>query len=84
VFVWLANMSVVCIQIQQRYITLTRNVDLWLRMLTICSEYPRKSPQVTAITTNGGRCRFNPNIYANGRVCLYVKPYLSRESEMQN
>lgn len=35
-------------------------------------EYPRKSPQVTAITTNGGRCRFNPNIYANGRVCLSI------------
>ncbi|GAB1311288.1 Ubiquitin-conjugating enzyme E2 Z [Madurella fahalii] len=33
-------------------------------------DYPRKSPQVTATTTNGGRCRFNPNIYANGRVCL--------------
>jgi ubiquitin-conjugating enzyme E2 Z len=35
-------------------------------------EYPRKSPQVTAITTNGGRCRFNPNIYSNGRVCLSI------------
>ncbi|SPQ19416.1 71ea61e8-f9b4-465f-9e21-7f8c10c9c79f [Thermothielavioides terrestris] len=35
-------------------------------------DYPRKSPQVTAITTNGGRCRFNPNIYANGRVCLSI------------
>ncbi|KAF3762394.1 UBC-like protein [Cryphonectria parasitica EP155] len=33
-------------------------------------EYPRKAPSVTAITTNGGRCRFNPNIYAGGRVCL--------------
>ncbi|KAK1757667.1 hypothetical protein QBC47DRAFT_376659 [Echria macrotheca] len=35
-------------------------------------DYPRKSPTVTAITTNGGRCRFNPNIYANGRVCLSI------------
>ncbi|KAL2018867.1 hypothetical protein VTK56DRAFT_292 [Thermocarpiscus australiensis] len=35
-------------------------------------DYPRKSPQVTALTTNGGRCRFNPNIYANGRVCLSI------------
>ncbi|KAK0754173.1 ubiquitin-conjugating enzyme/RWD-like protein [Schizothecium vesticola] len=35
-------------------------------------EYPRKSPTVTATTTNGGRCRFNPNIYANGRVCLSI------------
>ncbi|KAH8676325.1 ubiquitin-conjugating enzyme E2Z [Xylariales sp. PMI_506] len=35
-------------------------------------EYPRKSPSVTATTTNGGRCRFNPNIYANGKVCLSI------------
>ncbi|KAK5654991.1 hypothetical protein OQA88_6750 [Cercophora sp. LCS_1] len=35
-------------------------------------DYPRKSPQVTATTTNAGRCRFNPNIYANGRVCLSI------------
>ncbi|KAK2769115.1 ubiquitin-conjugating enzyme [Colletotrichum kahawae] len=33
-------------------------------------DYPRKSPNVTGITTNGGRCRFNPNIYASGKVCL--------------
>ncbi|KAI0432959.1 ubiquitin-conjugating enzyme/RWD-like protein [Xylaria sp. FL1042] len=33
-------------------------------------DYPRKSPQVTCTTTNGGRCRFNPNIYASGKVCL--------------
>ncbi|KUI66819.1 Ubiquitin-conjugating enzyme E2 Z [Cytospora mali] len=30
-------------------------------------DYPRKSPSVNAVTTNGGRCRFNPNIYAQGR-----------------
>ncbi|KAK4449477.1 UBC-like protein [Podospora aff. communis PSN243] len=35
-------------------------------------DYPRKSPTVNATTTNGGRCRFNPNIYANGRVCLSI------------
>ncbi|KAJ2907032.1 uncharacterized protein MKZ38_008600 [Zalerion maritima] len=35
-------------------------------------EYPRKSPQVTGTTTNGGRCRFNPNIYASGKVCLSI------------
>ncbi|KAK4218745.1 UBC-like protein [Rhypophila decipiens] len=35
-------------------------------------DYPRKSPNVQATTTNGGRCRFNPNIYANGRVCLSI------------
>ncbi|KAK6843274.1 ubiquitin-conjugating enzyme [Apiospora arundinis] len=35
-------------------------------------EYPRKSPAVTAMTTSNGRCRFNPNIYANGKVCLSI------------
>lgn len=35
-------------------------------------DYPGKSPLVNAITTNGGRCRFNPNIYSNGRVCLSI------------
>ncbi|KAJ9149632.1 UBC-like protein [Coniochaeta hoffmannii] len=35
-------------------------------------EYPRKSPTVTAVTTNGGRTRFNPNIYSNGKVCLSI------------
>ncbi|KAK1768302.1 UBC-like protein [Phialemonium atrogriseum] len=35
-------------------------------------DYPRKSPNVLALTTNGGRCRFNPNIYSNGRVCLSI------------
>jgi ubiquitin-conjugating enzyme E2 Z len=35
-------------------------------------EYPTKSPSVTATTTGGGRTRFNPNIYANGKVCLSI------------
>ncbi|KAF2132635.1 UBC-like protein [Dothidotthia symphoricarpi CBS 119687] len=35
-------------------------------------EYPTKAPGVTAITTNGGRTRFNPNIYAGGKVCLSI------------
>ncbi|KAI0594339.1 ubiquitin-conjugating enzyme [Biscogniauxia sp. FL1348] len=35
-------------------------------------EYPRKSPSVTATTTNNGRCRFNPNIYSSGKVCLSI------------
>jgi len=36
----------------------------------VYQDYPAKAPAVNAITTNGGRCRFNPNIYANGKVCL--------------
>jgi ubiquitin-conjugating enzyme E2 Z len=35
-------------------------------------EYPTKAPSVNAITTNSGRTRFNPNIYAGGRVCLSI------------
>ncbi|KAI1810783.1 ubiquitin-conjugating enzyme [Poronia punctata] len=35
-------------------------------------DYPRRSPSVTCTTTNGGRCRFNPNIYAGGKVCLSI------------
>ncbi|ATZ57461.1 hypothetical protein BCIN_15g00390 [Botrytis cinerea B05.10] len=35
-------------------------------------DYPTKAPSVIATTTNGGRCRFNPNIYATGKVCLSI------------
>ncbi|EWY94489.1 hypothetical protein FOYG_07195 [Fusarium oxysporum NRRL 32931] len=38
-------------------------------------EYPSKSPNVICITTNGGRCRFNPNVYSNGKVCLSILGY---------
>ena len=36
------------------------------------SDYPNKPPKVDARTTNNGRCRFNPNIYAGGKVCLSI------------
>ena len=36
------------------------------------SDYPNKPPKVDARTTNSGRCRFNPNIYAGGKVCLSI------------
>ena len=35
-------------------------------------EYPIKSPTVLCTTTNNGRTRFNPNIYAQGKVCLSI------------
>lgn len=35
-------------------------------------DYPIKSPSVTCTTTNHGRTRFNPNIYAQGKVCLSI------------
>jgi len=36
------------------------------------AEYPSKAPYVRAITTNNGQTRFNPNIYADGKVCLSI------------
>ena len=35
-------------------------------------DYPIKSPTVICLTTNGGQTRFNPNIYAQGKVCLSI------------
>ncbi|CAK7209745.1 hypothetical protein SBRCBS47491_000545 [Sporothrix bragantina] len=40
--------------------------------LKFSRDYPRKSPNVTCTTTNSGTCRFNPNIYSNGKVCLSI------------
>ncbi|GAA5980097.1 hypothetical protein JCM11641_006915 [Rhodosporidiobolus odoratus] len=33
-------------------------------------EYPNKSPSCWLRTTGKGACRFNPNLYAEGKVCL--------------
>lgn len=35
-------------------------------------DYPIKSPSVRCVTTNNGKTRFNPNIYAEGKVCLSI------------
>ncbi|ORZ09024.1 ubiquitin-conjugating enzyme/RWD-like protein [Lobosporangium transversale] len=40
--------------------------------LVFPKDYPTAPPKVTALTTNHGRTRFNPNIYAGGRVCLSI------------
>ena len=34
------------------------------------SNYPHSPPHVEIITTGGGKFRFNPNLYDNGKVCL--------------
>ena len=34
------------------------------------ADYPHKPPKVQFLTTGGGRVRFNPNLYADGKVCL--------------
>ncbi|KIV92026.1 hypothetical protein PV10_06505 [Exophiala mesophila] len=41
-------------------------------LITFGTEYPNKPPKVEARTTNNGRTRFNPNIYASGKVCLSI------------
>lgn len=33
-------------------------------------DYPTKAPKVHFLTTGGGRYRFNPNLYQDGKVCL--------------
>jgi ubiquitin-conjugating enzyme E2 Z len=35
-------------------------------------DYPQTAPKVKLITTGGGSVRFNPNLYANGKVCLSI------------
>ncbi|BFZ62167.1 hypothetical protein YB2330_003249 [Saitoella coloradoensis] len=35
-------------------------------------DYPTNPPKVVITTTNGGRTRFNPNLYATGKVCLSI------------
>ena len=34
------------------------------------ADYPNVPPKVILTTTGGGRIRFNPNLYAEGKVCL--------------
>ena len=36
------------------------------------SEYPLKPPSMLLVTTNAGRTRFNPNLYARGKVCVTI------------
>ncbi|OJJ04371.1 hypothetical protein ASPVEDRAFT_43853 [Aspergillus versicolor CBS 583.65] len=35
-------------------------------------DYPARPPSVKAVTTNSGSCRFSPNLYAGGKVCLSI------------
>lgn len=36
------------------------------------ADYPIKAPKVKFMTTGGGRVRFNPNLYIDGKVCLSI------------
>ncbi|KAJ5858225.1 hypothetical protein N7455_009119 [Penicillium solitum] len=40
--------------------------------IKIPSDYPANPPIVKIRTTNRGRTRFGPNLYANGKVCLSI------------
>ena len=35
-------------------------------------DYPISAPRVKLLTTGGGRVRFNPNFYSDGKVCLSI------------
>lgn len=47
------------------------------------SNYPDQPPKVSALTTNYGKTRFNPNIYAGGKVCLSILGTWRGESSEQ-
>jgi len=41
-------------------------------VITFPASYPTDPPKVKLLTTGGGTVRFNPNLYANGKVCLSI------------
>ena len=48
-------------------------------------DYPNCAPEVLIHTTDNGKVRFNPNLYANGKVCLsLLGTWSGQESEKWN
>jgi len=48
-------------------------------------DYPDSPPCVIIYTTDGGKIRFNPNLYANGKVCLsLLGTWSGQENEKWN
>jgi len=41
-------------------------------VLNCPDDYPNQPPKAKLMTTGGGGVRFNPNLYANGKVCLSI------------
>ncbi|KAL3254380.1 hypothetical protein MRX96_054267 [Rhipicephalus microplus] len=41
-------------------------------LLKFPSNYPTMPPRVRMVTTDAGRVNFNPNLYADGKVCLNI------------
>lgn len=48
--------------------------------MTFNDSYPSKPPKCLITSTDGGRTRFNPNLYAGGKVCLSILGTWSGES----
>ncbi|KAL7060855.1 hypothetical protein AAHC03_09843 [Spirometra sp. Aus1] len=44
----------------------------FLFLLVCPPDYPNSPPKVKLLTTGNGTVRFNPNLYANGKVCLSI------------
>ncbi|KAJ5183903.1 hypothetical protein N7492_001519 [Penicillium capsulatum] len=50
--------------------------------ITVPKDYPTVPPKVRINTTNSGRTRFGPNLYASGKVCLsIIGTWISEERE---
>eukprot|EP00960_Hanusia_phi_P076223 768533-Hanusia_phi.AAC.1 len=45
---------------------------LTVTYLQFCEDYPSSAPHVQFLTTSGGKTRFNPNLYSDGKVCLSI------------
>lgn len=43
---------------------------IYVFYMQLPDDYPASAPTVKFITTGGGQVRFNPNLYADGKVCL--------------
>jgi ubiquitin-protein ligase len=53
--------------------------------LQLPTTYPNTVPKCLFVTTDSGRVRFNPNLYANGKVCLsLLGTWAGHESESWN
>ena len=58
---------------------------LYLFEALLPSNYPGTPPKVHMATTGKGKMRFNPNLYANGKVCLsLINTWEGRPEEMWN
>lgn len=40
------------------------------------NDYPIQPPRMRLLTTNGGRVRFNPNMYETGKICVSILGYI--------